>query len=122
MALLSVIRRWRFREGLAIREIARWTRLSRDTIKMYLTSRSQGAAPVLDNLLKAEAAEREVRSVKYQMKAARFPAYRDLAGFDFNQNTVNEVLERSLHRDDLSDDTRRKANACGVAQRKNAAR
>lgn len=36
------------------------------------------AAPVLSGLLKAELAEREVRSVAYQMKTARFPAYRDL--------------------------------------------
>jgi DNA replication protein DnaC len=58
----------------------------------------QGAAPVLDSLLKAEVAEREVRSVNYQMKAARFPAYRDLAGFDFNESSVNEALVRGLNR------------------------
>ena len=63
-----------------------------------------GAAPVLDGPLKAEVAEREVRSVNYQMKAARFPAYRDLAGFDFNQSTVNEGLVRSLHRGDFIDE------------------
>lgn len=34
-------------------------------------------------LLKAETAERLVRSINYQMGAARFPAHRDLAGFDF---------------------------------------
>ena len=36
MALLSVIRRWRLRDGLAIREIARRTGLSRNTIRKYL--------------------------------------------------------------------------------------
>ena len=36
MALLSVIRRWHFREGVPIREIARRTRLSRNTIRKYL--------------------------------------------------------------------------------------
>jgi transposase len=36
MALLSVIRRWHFREGIAIREIERRTGLSRNTIRKYL--------------------------------------------------------------------------------------
>jgi hypothetical protein len=33
------------------------------------------AVPILSQLLKAEMAEREVRSISYQIKAARFPAY-----------------------------------------------
>ena len=61
----------------------------------------QAAQGVLGNLLKAEMAEREVRSVAYQMKVARFPTYRDLAGFDFTQSAVNEALVRQLHRCDF---------------------
>jgi transposase len=38
VAILSVIRRWRLREGVSIREIARRTRLSRITIRKYLAS------------------------------------------------------------------------------------
>lgn len=49
-------------------------------------------------MLKAEVAEREVRSIQYQMKVARFPAYRDLSGFDFSQSEVNEALINALHR------------------------
>ena len=41
------------------------------------------AVPILSQLLKAEMAEREVRSIAYHMKAARFPAYKDISGFDF---------------------------------------
>jgi transposase len=43
MALLSVIRRWHFREHLSIREIGRRTGLSRNTIRKYL--RSDGVEP-----------------------------------------------------------------------------
>ena len=38
MALLSVLRRWHFREGMPIREIARRTGLSRNTVRKYLAS------------------------------------------------------------------------------------
>ena len=38
MDLLSVIRRWHRRDKLAIREIARRTGLSRNTIRKYLAS------------------------------------------------------------------------------------
>jgi DNA replication protein DnaC len=58
----------------------------------------QQAVPVLEMLLKAEASERDVRSINYQMKVAKFPAYRDLTGFDFGQTTVDEALVKSLHR------------------------
>jgi transposase len=43
MALLSVIRRWHFREGVPIREIERRTGLSRNTIRKYL--RADTVAP-----------------------------------------------------------------------------
>ena len=58
----------------------------------------QQAVPVLEMLLKAEASERDVRSINYQMKVAKFPAYRDLTGFDFAQSSVDEALVKSLHR------------------------
>ena len=38
MALLSVLRRWHFRDGMPIREIARRTGLSRNTVRKYLAS------------------------------------------------------------------------------------
>ncbi|MCF7484333.1 ATP-binding protein [Vibrio parahaemolyticus] len=58
----------------------------------------QQAQPILETLLKAEVADREVRSIAYQMKAAKFPAYRDLYGFDFSESAVDEYLIRGLHR------------------------
>jgi len=38
VALLSVIRRWHLRGGVSVRELARRTKLSRNTIKKYLAS------------------------------------------------------------------------------------
>src|SRR6202167_5490398 len=58
----------------------------------------EAALPILSQLLKAETAEREVRSVAYQIKAARFPVYKDLSGFNFASSEVNEALVRQLHR------------------------
>ena len=39
----------------------------------------EAAVPILSQLLKAETADREVRSTAYQLKAARFPNYRERA-------------------------------------------
>lgn len=61
------------------------------------------AMPLMSTLLKAEVAEREVRSVNYQLKAARFPIYRDLSNFDFTQSAADEALVRQLHRGDFMD-------------------
>ena len=58
----------------------------------------EAAQPLLAQLLKAETAEREVRAVAYQLKQARFPVYRDLAGFEFAHSEVNEALVRQLYR------------------------
>src|SRR6195952_1526678 len=64
----------------------------------------EAALPILSQLLKAETADREVRSTAYQLKAARFPNYRDLAGFDFASSEVNEALTRQLHKAEFLDD------------------
>lgn len=52
---------------------------------------------LMAELIAAESAEREVKSLAYQMKAARFPSHRDLVGFDFTQSRVDEALVRRLH-------------------------
>lgn len=59
---------------------------------------------LLGELLAAETAEREVRSIAYQMTAARFPAHRDLAGFRFAESRVDEELIRRLHTGQFMDD------------------
>ena len=58
----------------------------------------EAATPMLSQLLKAEIAEREVRSITYQTKVARFPSYKDLAGFDLKSSDISEATVRQLHR------------------------
>ena len=47
---------------------------------------------LLRSLLDAESTDRGIRSISYQMYAAKFPVNRDLAGFDFSQSKVDEAL------------------------------
>ena len=63
----------------------------------------EAAIPMLSQLLKAELAEREVRSISYHMKSARFPAYKDLSSFDFAASEINEATVRTLHRCEFMD-------------------
>ena len=63
----------------------------------------ESSVPILSQLLKAELAEREVRSIAYHMKAARFPAYKDLSGFDFMASEINEATLRQLHKCEFLD-------------------
>ena len=41
-------------------------------------------------LLKAEAAERHLRSIRYRMGHAKFPVVKDLDNFIFEESAVNE--------------------------------
>ena len=51
---------------------------------------------LIEHLLQAEHTDRAMRSVSHQMKAARFPIHRDLAGFDFASAKVDESLVKQL--------------------------
>ena len=41
---------------------------------------------LLQHLIQAEQTDRGLRSIRYQMHAAKFPIHRDLAGFEFDQS------------------------------------
>lgn len=51
---------------------------------------------LLNQLLQAEATERNIRSIRYQTQAARFPVQRHLQGFDFSQSKVDQQLIQQL--------------------------
>jgi len=52
---------------------------------------------VLLELLKAELAERQARSIRYRMGQARFPVAKDLDQFDFNSSPVSETQVLTLY-------------------------
>ena len=50
----------------------------------------------LDRLIEAELADRQVRSLRYQLKAARFPVHRDLTGIDWAETPLPQVQIEQL--------------------------
>ena len=47
---------------------------------------------LLTHLVQAEQEDRAMRSIRYQLRGARFPLHRDLAGFDFDAAKVDRTL------------------------------
>jgi len=98
MELVSVIRRWRFRQHYSIREIARRTGLSRNTVRKYLRSdsiepkfntpgRASGLDPYADKLshmLRQEAA----KSRKQKRTAKQLHADLIALGYEGSYNRV----------------------------------
>jgi DNA replication protein DnaC len=60
------------------------------------TSELGASSWLMEHLLSAEGAERCIRSVHNQMRQARFPVHRDLAGFDFTVSPVDHKLVMQL--------------------------
>ena len=58
---------------------------------------------LIEHLLQAEHAQRAFASVRHQMKAAKFPLHRDLAGFDFEGVKVDKKLVNQLSTLDFTD-------------------
>jgi len=56
---------------------------------------------IILDLLKAEAAERYIRSIRYRMGQARFPALKDIDSFDFTGVSVDENQVRSMYQGDF---------------------
>ncbi len=73
----------------------------------------EAATQMLSQILKAEMAEREVRSIANQTKVARFPSYKDLAGFDFKSSEINEATVRQLHRGEFMENAENVVLICG---------
>ncbi len=52
---------------------------------------------ILGDLLKAEVAEKQARSIRYRLSAAKLPLAKELADFDFSASPVNVALMRDIH-------------------------
>ncbi len=67
--------------------------------EVLVTGIRQRSTPekILLELLNAEQAEREAKSIRYRLGQARFPAAKDLDQFDFSASPVNEMQVRSLY-------------------------
>jgi len=50
----------------------------------------------LDRLIMAEQADRQARSLSYQLKAARFPIHRDLLSFDWQETPLQQARVQQL--------------------------
>jgi DNA replication protein DnaC len=67
-----------------------------ETLAASLKQRHTPERLLLD-LLEAEVAERQVRSIRYRLKQARFPVDKDLDSFEFSASPVHEPRVRSLY-------------------------
>ncbi len=50
----------------------------------------------LKRLIQAEQVDRQTRSLRYQLRVARFPTHRDFAGFDWRESSLDEAQVQQL--------------------------
>jgi transposase len=99
VALVSVIRRWYLRDGMPIREIARRTGLSRNTVRKYLASQVlEPAYPARKSPSKLDDYEqtltnwlfRESRRHRKQRRTVK-RLYQDLVGLSYTGSYARSI-------------------------------
>jgi DNA replication protein DnaC len=83
-------------------------RLAYDEVMAAGIKRQHEPPRIVAGLLKAEIAEKQARSIKYQLTIAKLPLAKDIEQFDFTGTPVNEGLVREL------------ASAAFLAEQRNA--
>ena len=58
--------------------------------------RQHSVQQIVGDLLAAEIAEKQARSIRYQVAAAKLPLAKELADFEFTGSPINEALVRDL--------------------------
>ena len=71
-------------------------RLAYDEVMGIGIKRQHEPPRIVGDLLTAEIAEKQARSIKYQLTIAKLPLAKDLKEFDFSGTPVNEGLVRDL--------------------------
>ncbi len=71
-------------------------RAAYDEVLSDALKRQHPAAQIVGSLLQAEIAEKQARSIRYQVAAAKLPLIKELAGFDFSGTPINEGLVRDM--------------------------
>src|SRR5215203_5190044 len=67
-----------------------------DEIMTTAVKRQHEPQRIVGDLLSAEIAEKQARSIKYQLTIAKLPLAKDLDEFDFTGTPINEALVRDL--------------------------
>ena len=71
-------------------------RVAYDEIMGNAIKRKHEPPRIVGDLLTAEIAEKQARSIKYQMTVAKLPLAKDIEDFEFAETPVNEALIRDL--------------------------
>jgi DNA replication protein DnaC len=71
-------------------------RAAYDEVMTTAIKRQYEPVRIIGELLAAAIAEKQARSIKYQMTIAKLPLAKDLDGFTFAETPINESLVRSL--------------------------
>jgi DNA replication protein DnaC len=67
-----------------------------DEVISHAVKRQHEPPRVVGDLLKAEIAEKQARSIKYQLTSAKLPLAKDLPDFQFEGTPINEALVKDL--------------------------
>ena len=67
-----------------------------DEVMSNALKRQHPAGQIVGNLLQAEIAEKQARSIRYQVTTAKLPLIKEIADFDFSGTPINEGLVRHM--------------------------
>jgi DNA replication protein DnaC len=67
-----------------------------DEVMTTAVKRQHEPPRIVGDLLKAEIAEKQARSIKYQLTVAKLPLAKDIADFEFDGTPINDGLVRDL--------------------------